>query len=446
MDLGESDTKLPGEEKLAQKVGGDVYTWGRGFLGHKQVDKEFICPFPVQVPGLHNVIDVATGFCTAAVTNTGELYWWGQQHPSPVILTGFAPGHLVTQVSVGNSHVGCVVSTGHAYTWGKGTYGCLGHGSLEASSAPGLVLRKEASTQNLIPLTNVRSIVCGRCTTAAVVDSTVEGSSLFTWGSNQWGVLGLGNKSESYELLPTVVSGLAHVTKVSLGSAHAAAIAASGQLYMWGYGGSGCLGQNNREDCWSPVLVSLPLPCVDVHASVGFESFLVPAKKDRSDVKGQEQPHTLACTIDGSLWSWGTGHKGILGNMYHKGLHLHGLGDCLTPYPVGSELCYVDSTGKLKKPVTVEPGYLSGQRVTQVRASSIHSACLTESGEVYCFGCGSGGRTGLKAFEFGLQGARSRMKCYVMKPTAIEKLVDEKIKIIKIDTARAKMVAIGYST
>lgn len=429
------------EEKLARE-GGNVYTWGQGEMGHKQVDKEHICPFPVQVPGLHNIVDVAIGYCTAAVSNSGALYVWGRQQPTPVLQKGFAPLHLVTQVSVGNSHIGCVVSTGHAYMWGKGTLGCLGDGKAEARKVPGLVMQQDLETKALVPMTQIKQIVCGRSTSAAIV-AAEGGSALYTWGSNQWGILGLGSDSLASKPLPTPVPGLGCVTKVSLGSVHAGAITAEGQLYMWGYGGSGCLGQGNRNDSSSPLLVALPGVCVDVHAAVGFESFLIPQKKDRSDVVGQEQPHSMACTADGSLWTWGTGHKGILGNMYHKGLHLHGLGDCLVPYRVGSELCYADSTAKVKPPTSPEPAYLAGCRIVQVRSSAIHSACLSSAGEVWTFGCGSGGRMGVRAFEFGLTGARSRMKCYVMKPTVVEKLQEGNIFVTKIDTARSRMIAIG---
>jgi len=429
------------EEKLLRE-GGFVYTWGQGEMGHKQVDKERICPFPVQVPGLQGIVDVAIGYCTAAVSKSGTLHVWGRENPTPVLQKGIPPLHLVTQVSVGNSHMGCVVSTGLAYTWGKGTHGCLGDGKVDARKEPGLVMLEDLETKALVPMTQIKQIVCGRSTTAAIV-STDTGSALYTWGSNQWGILGLGDDSLASKALPTRVPGLNNVVKASVGSMHAGAITAEGQLYMWGYGGSGCLGQGARTDSCSPMLIALPGVCVDVHASVGFESFLIPQKKDRSDVVGQEQPHTLACTADGALWTWGTGHKGILGNMYHKGLHLSGVGDCLVPYRVGSELCYADSTGKIKPPTSPEPPYLEGRRIIQVSSSAIHSACLSSAGEVWSFGCGAGGRMGVRAFEFGLTGARSRMKCYVMKPTVVEKLQEANIFVGKIDTARSRMVAIG---
>jgi alpha-tubulin suppressor-like RCC1 family protein len=58
-------------------------------------------------------------------------------------------------------------------------------------------------------------------------------------------------------------------------------------------------------------------------------------------------------------------------------------GDELRPYLIGSPAR--DGDG--------EPtGYLSGERVVQAVASSIHSAVLTETGRVFTFGCGSDGR------------------------------------------------------
>jgi hypothetical protein len=59
------------------------------------------------------------------------------------------------------------------------------------------------------------------------------------------------------------------------------------------------------------------------------------------------------------------------------------------------------------------------------------------------FGCGSGGRMGLHAFEHGLHGKRSRMKCYIMKPTALEAFVDDNVHVHYYDTTRSRGIAIG---
>lgn len=64
-------------------------------------------------------------------------------------------------------------------------------------------------------------------------------------------------------------------------------------------------------------------------------------------------------------------------------------------------------------------------------------------GKLYMFGCGSGGRMGLRAFEFGLHGKRSRMKCYIMKPTALEAFVEAGVRVHMYDTSRATGIAIG---
>lgn len=51
---------------------------------------------------------------------------------------------------------------------------------------------------------------------------------------------------------------------------------------------------------------------------------------------GKCGPHTLAVGQDGSLWAWGSGHKGKLGNLKGKwGFHLKGAEDTFVPYRVG---------------------------------------------------------------------------------------------------------------
>ena len=79
---------------------------------------------------------------------------------------------------------------------------------------------------------------------------------LWAWGRNQFGQLGLGvagnyvNRSS-----PIQVGALTDWSKVSASSYMCAAIKTNGSLWAWGQGSFGQLGQNNTNSLSSPVQV-----------------------------------------------------------------------------------------------------------------------------------------------------------------------------------------------
>ena len=59
-------------------------------------------------------------------------------YDEPTLITGLA-GKQVVQIACGSTHSAAVTSEGELYTWGRGNYGRLGHGSSEDHLAPMLV-------------------------------------------------------------------------------------------------------------------------------------------------------------------------------------------------------------------------------------------------------------------------------------------------------------------
>ena len=52
---------------------------------------------------------------------------------------------------------------------------------------------------------------------------------------------------------------------------------------------------------------------------------------------GKEAPHTLAISENGTVYVWGAGQKGKMGNLKEKwGFHLKGKEDSNIPYPIGN--------------------------------------------------------------------------------------------------------------
>lgn len=223
------------------------------------------------------------------------------------------------------------------------------------------------------------------------------------------------------------------ICHVALGSTYSACVSSRGELFTWGFGTAGNLGHGDRCHRNAPTLVRMPAPYPAfqwVACTVGQ----INPVTEHNDLQGKESCHTLAITADGAAYSFGTCHKGMLGNLSKKTLFAPH--DELTPYRIGSPCRDVPST----------QGYLSGQQCVAAVSASIHSAILTAQGDVYVFGCGSGGRLGIKKYMEGLTNSRSRNKCYVSKPTAIEYFVEKGIAVRQLSGTRRCMAAIGNVT
>jgi len=116
----------------------------------------------------------------------------------------------------------------------------------------------------------------------------VDGS-LWCWGDNDAGQLGLGDTSRRNT--PQMVAGITDVVSVSSGGAHTCAIKVDGSLWCWGNNEYGQLGLGySGGSTNTPHFVTSGVSSV----SLGYE-------------------HTCAVKTDGSLWCWGHNGYGQLG-------------------------------------------------------------------------------------------------------------------------------------
>ena len=158
---------------------------------------------------------------------------------------------------------------------------------------------------------------------------------LYAWGFNESGQLGSGSATNSsFQLLPVQVPAPPAVTgwrKAAGGSSFSLAIANNGQLYGWGNGGFGQLGNGSYGYHYRPALVPFPVGVTNwVDVAAGSE-------------------HSLALSDKGAVYGWGNNSEGAVGNA--------SLTNCI-PSPV---------------PVLL-PGGVSG--AIQVAAGTWHSFAL----------------------------------------------------------------------
>lgn len=441
------------------KEGNAVYTWGlgrTGALGHPekklQKDKHVDLPCRVAFPSKYGkltfrMVDCGDGY-TAVLSTSGHVFTWGQgalgyAHTASKTANGKLKDYQETpqridalvkvnivQIACGAGHMIGISDLGQLYCWGKSRGGCCGDGNPKNHQVVEPIEVK-------LPGKAV-SGDCGLNTTAIILDDGL----LYTFGHTEETPLGIqitkaqGNAKSRLMtqqrtnalVTPTMVAGLKDIRFVSMGTVHAGAIDSAGKLYTWGMGGWGNLGVGRIRRAVTPQAVELPYAAATISCSKVCRT---PKKKG-----GGEGPHTFVTCTNGRMFSFGTGHKGMLANLNDKwGFHLKGCEDEATPYEIGGQAR--DSKDGTKT------GYLKDVNMIKGIAVGIHSGGLSDSGVLYTWGCATGARCGLMEYITGVGGnGKSRMKCYISPPTPVQALVKEGVFVVDAASSRHHMVCL----
>ncbi|HET9655778.1 MAG TPA: putative Ig domain-containing protein, partial [Kineosporiaceae bacterium] len=249
---------------------------------------------PVQVDGLTDVVSVAsTGVGGYALKSDGTVWAWGSNSVGQ--LGNGTPGDSLTPVQVSIS--GVVAITGNA---GNG-FAVKADGTVWAWGYGGALLGQTTPVNSRVPLQlaglsgitaigGIPSLAAASSSLYAVKsDGTVWG-----WGNGAGGRLGSGNTAAS-QPTPVQVAGLPKVTAVSGASSGTAyALGADGTVWAWGAGASGQLGNGTTP--------AVPATPVQVSGLTGVTQIAAAAATG------------YALKSDGTVWSWGAGTAGQLGN------------------------------------------------------------------------------------------------------------------------------------
>lgn len=351
-----------------------VYSWGFGKYGQLGNGQNTTAETPqlLKLPNSANPLQLSCGahFTVVLSSKKGSSHLatpracgWGKygrlgtgSEEDCVILTEVVfrdPGSInISQVSAGYWHAACITSEGDLYTWGYNkSHGVLGLGMDKKSVLPPF---EPIPVKVPLPMDGgikFKFVACGYNYSYAVgIDGTC-----WSWGSGAHGVLGHGDLDDRFQPMRVKVPSDDSVSFVGCGYSHAAVVTSNGRLMTVGYGEDGALGlgkKGGKQDKYT------------LHPVTALNSIVV-AKASCS--LGERHSHTLACTSDGDVYSWGDGYKGKLGHGDQESRDM---------------------------PTKIDPTVFGGEFVMDVACGGIHSAAVTKEGSVFTWGCGSDGRLG----------------------------------------------------
>ena len=267
---------------------GTLWTWGYDAYGQLGNGTTTDYSSPIQIGALTNWSSIAFGSTMAAIKTDGTLWTcgynrYGQLGNGTVVYysSPIQVGSLTnwSKVSVGGNWITAIKTDGTLWAWGRGSAaGQLGNGTTINYSSP----------IQIGSLTNWSSV----SSSGVAVGAVKTDGTLWTWGYGADGLIGNGT-TISYSS-PIQVGSLTNWSKVSMGTWHSAALKTNGTLWSWGLNNWGQLGNGTSVYYSSPIQVGSLTTWNDI--SVGIVG------------------HNLATKTDGTLWSWGRNHKGQLGN------------------------------------------------------------------------------------------------------------------------------------
>jgi alpha-tubulin suppressor-like RCC1 family protein len=218
------------------------------------------------------------------------------------------------------------------WTWGLGTNGRLGNATIISRSTPVTTFAGGSSW---------KQVSGGNTHTAAIkTDGT-----LWTWGAGSVGRLGTNDVTNRSTPVTTFAGGT-NWKQVASGNAHTAAIKTDGTLWTWGWNSNGQLGNNDTTDRSTPVTTF-----------AGGTNW--------KQVSGGGV-HTAAIKTDGTLWTWGAGSYGRLGNGV--------------------------TTGNISTPVTTFAGGTNWKQV--MGSTGNQTAAIKTDGTLWTWGQGTSGQLG----------------------------------------------------
>jgi alpha-tubulin suppressor-like RCC1 family protein len=235
-------------------------------------------------------------------------------------------------IVAGIGHIGVLLANGTVFMWGANFYGELGFGESSVGNT--------VSTPTVLTAFPMGTVVLALAAGGFFSGAIASDTTLYMWGSNECGQLGTGTTADAYQ--PTEI-GFGY-TALSLSVYHTCALQGT-ILFCWGSNWYGELSNPTTTFAYpTPYKVAAFSNVVAVSCGYCF---------------------TLAMLSGGTVWAWGLGMDGQLGQG--------SVGIQSNPIPVLVPLPYP---------------------VTKVTTGQSHACAIVHSGNVYCWGDNTYGQLG----------------------------------------------------
>ena len=357
----------------------------------------------------YTMIRVGYGF-TLAMRNDGSIFAWGanfcgqlglghtnhQNTPQRINPSHFQ-GKSILSIQAGYGHTLARCADGTLFAWGWNNCGQLGLGHTNEPSTP------QQIDPNHFQGRTLQSIQTGLFYTYALcTDGT-----LFSWGANDHGQLGLGNTTEyntPQQINPSHFQGKS-ILSIQAGYGHTLARCADDTLFAWGWNNCGQLGLGHTNEQSAPQQI-------DPNHFQG---------KTIKSIHTFDSYNLVQCT-DGFLFAWGANKKGQLGLGHNNNQNTpqlidstHFQGKTIQSLHTGSDfaltLCTDGSlfswgrnndgqlglghTNHQNTPQQIDPSHFLGKTIQSIHTLLDHTLVQCTDGILFSWGANKNGQLGL---------------------------------------------------
>ena len=305
--------------------------------------------------GLAGLLDAATA---APAATRSVLLAWGQNAfgqlgngrttDSDLPVTVKLPSGVRAAQVRGGGDFAMALTIGHGvYAWGSNRSGQLGVGRIK--NGVGHIMSSHVPVSVHLPRQVANHIAQVRAGSQFALALTSAGQ-VYSWGDGIGGELGDGQDSDAFSPVHVAMPGGVKITAISTGCLHSLALTPKGEVLAWGNNKYGELGDDSTDDSDVPVRVDLPRTFKAVAVAAGCY-------------------HSLALDADGEIFAWGNNQDGQLGDGQPNLVNI--------------------------QPVEIFIRLLGIGKVVQIYGGCEHTLALTTKGEVLAWGDDTEGELGL---------------------------------------------------
>lgn len=275
---------------LVLRKDGSVWSWGEndhGQLGYPTQEK--YSGVPQQIPGLDSVVDISAQLGVSQVLKSNGTVWgfgWGadgrlggaaQKDMNPLMqIEGLKN---IVRIELGRGVSLAIDSSGRLWSYGEDRQR-LGR-SLEPTQL--------TFVPDIVPLPKR---VVDVSANAQAVYALLDDGSVWSWGYNNAGQLGTGERDERGRSTPAKISTISSVTRIASGMG-GAAVTESGSIVTWGTSAGGPPRAMTVRNLWTPHFLKEELP-TPITFLVGGEAY-------------------AAVDANGGVWFWQGNSRGLRG-------------------------------------------------------------------------------------------------------------------------------------